>query len=340
MEGVVFLGNRKLELRSFPDPAPGPRDVILEIKASGMCGTDLHAYRRKSSRHGPVIAGHEPCGIVVEVGSAVTEKEARIGDRMMNHHYDGCGVCHHCRSGWTQLCDEGAIYFGSGAGHGSHARYMKVPAHTLVALPSELSFKAGAAISCGTGTAFGAIKRLDLAGDETIAIFGQGPVGLSATQLASAMGARVLALDISEERRRLAACNGADEVIDPSAIDPVDTIKELTRGLGAHKSMDTSSAPSARRAAVGCLRAWGSACYVGVGGEVTLEVSPDLILRQINLMGHLTFSKNWQADCALFTVEKKIDVDALFTHEWTLAQAKVAYETLDQQNSGKGVFIL
>src|ERR1044072_1755137 len=97
MKGVVFLGDRKLALREFPDPTPGPRDVVLEIKASGLCGSDLHVYR----------AGHEPCGVVVAVGSGVSEKEARIGQRVMDHHYTGCGTCKHCRSGWAQMCLEG-----------------------------------------------------------------------------------------------------------------------------------------------------------------------------------------------------------------------------------------
>ena len=97
------------------------------------------------------------------------------------------------------MCLEGTIVFGSG-GNGGHARYMKVPVHTLVPLPDALSFETGAAISCGTGTAYGALKRVNLQGGETIAIFGQGPVGLSATQLAVAMGARVIALDVSPER--------------------------------------------------------------------------------------------------------------------------------------------
>ena len=101
MKGVVFLGDRKLELREFPDPTPGPRDVILEIKASGMCGSDLHNYRAPANsggavtggikRESGVIAGHEPCGVVAAVGAGVTEKEARVGQRVMDHHYDGCG---------------------------------------------------------------------------------------------------------------------------------------------------------------------------------------------------------------------------------------------------------
>src|SRR5581483_10825335 len=197
MKGVVFLGNRKLELMEFPDPTPGPGEVVLEIKASGMCGSDLKFYRAAGGasslglgpKSGPNVAGHEPCGVVVAVGPGVPENQAKVGMRVMQHHYRGCGVCDHCNTGWMQLCVEGVKEVYGVTGHGAHARYMKCPARTLVALPDELSFEAGAAISCGTGTAWGALHRLALQGDQTIAVFGQGPVGLSATLLAAQMGA-------------------------------------------------------------------------------------------------------------------------------------------------------
>src|SRR2546428_10486460 len=99
MKGVVFLGDRKLELREFPDPTPGPRDVILEIKASGMCGSDLRNYRASAQPAGAVtggikreagmIAGHQPCGIVAAVGAGGTQKEDPVGARVLHHHYDG-----------------------------------------------------------------------------------------------------------------------------------------------------------------------------------------------------------------------------------------------------------
>jgi threonine dehydrogenase-like Zn-dependent dehydrogenase len=237
------------------------------------------------------------------------------------------------------MCLDGAIVFG-GAGDGAHARYMKAPAHTIVNLPDALSFKTGAAISCGTGTAYGALKRVDLLGDETIAIFGQGPVGLSATQLAKAMGARVIALDISADRRELAKQFGADEVIDPMSNDVVDTIRDLTHGEGAQKTLDCSSNPEARRAAVQSVRTWGTACFVGERGDVTLDVSNDLLRRQVTLVGSWTFSKNGQADCAEFVADRKIDVDSLFTHEFTLDQAEEAYKLFDTQTTGKGVFLI
>ncbi len=347
MKAVVFHGDRQLELMDFPDPTPGQGEVILEIKASGMCGSDLKFYRAVGGASslglgdldGPIIAGHEPCGIVAEVGEGVDPALAKIGDRVMDHHYSGCGVCKHCRGGWSQLCLDGITVYGA-TGHGAHAKYMKVPAHTLVKLPDDLSFKTGAAISCGTGTAYGALKRLDLAGDETIVIFGQGPVGLSGTQLAKEMGARVIALDVSEERRQLALDFGADEVIDPLSNDVVSAIKDLTQGEGAHKSLDCSSNSEARTQAVQCVRTWGSACFVGEGGHVNLDVSNDLLRRQVTLIGSWTFSKNGQADCADFVSERKIDVDALFTHEFKLKQAKEAYQMFDQQTTGKGVFLM
>ena len=339
MRGIVFLGEKKLELQDFPDPTPGPHDVVLEIKASGMCGTDLHAYRRKHAGGGHFIAGHEPCGVVVEIGAHVAPHEAKIGDRVMVHHYDGCGTCRHCQSGWTQLCDDGSVAFGSGKGHGGHAKYMSVPSHTLLPLPDELSFAIGAAISCGTGTAFGALKRLGLEGDETIAVFGQGPVGLSTTQFAAAMGARVIAVEISPERRQLALDKGADAVIDPAETDPVEAILDLTHGEGAHKAVETSGVKDVRAAAVRSTRTWGTTCLIASHGQIELNVGPDLTHRNKAVLGHWTFSKNGQSDCARFVADRKIDVESVFTHRWKLEQAEEAYQLLDRQTSGKGVFL-
>lgn len=153
------------------------------------------------------------------------------------------------------------------------------------------------------------------------------------------MGARVIAIDISAERREMALSRGADVVIDPSANDPVQAIKDLTHGEGADKALDATSSSDARRNAVRSTRAWGTACLVGIGGDVQLEVLPDLIHRQITLVGHWTFSKVGQADCARFVSDRKIDVDSLFTHKWKLEDAEEAYQLFDQQKTGKGVFL-
>jgi threonine dehydrogenase-like Zn-dependent dehydrogenase len=313
-----------------------------------MCGSDLKFYRAVGGAasmglgkvSGPLIAGHEPCGVVAAVGPGVPENQAKVGMRVMQHHYRGCGVCEHCNTGWMQLCVEGVKEVYGATGHGAHARYMKCPARTLVPLPDELSFEAGAAISCGTGTAWGALHRLDLAGDQTIAVFGQGPVGLSATLLASQMGARVIALDTSEERLQRAKEFGADVLINPKTTDDVvKAIRDLTHGRGAHASIDASSSPAARAQAVKCVRTWGKACYVGEGDIVTLDVSNDLLRRQVTLIGSWTFSTVGQAACGQYVADKGIKLDRLFTHRWKLEQAEEAYQLFDQQTSGKGVIL-
>ena len=350
MQGVVFTGGRELELMTFPDPTPGPGEVVLEMKASGMCGSDLHQYRRpkgvKESVGGlpanpdPVIGGHEPCGIVAAVGPGVAAADATIGARVMVHHYQGCAHCEHCRSGWQQLCQQVPVKVYGNNAHGGHAKYLKVPANTLVALPDELSFEAGAAISCGTGTAWGALRRMNLSGNDTIAIFGQGPVGLSGTQLAKAMGARVIALDISPERLARAKEFGADEVVNSRSNDPVAAIKDLTHGRGADCTLDTSSAPEGRIAAIRSAKVWGTMCFVGERNNVTIDVSPDILRKQLTMIGSWTYSVIGQAECARFIVERNIAVDQLFTHRWKLEQAEEAYRLFDQQTTGKGVFLM
>ena len=350
MQGVVFAGDRRIEMQTFPDPEPGPGEVVVEIKASGMCGSDLNFYRSPPGavaaalglgNTAAVIAGHEPCGVVAAIGAGVPEKQARIGERVMVHHYRGCGVCPHCSTGWMQLCVEGVAEVYGVTGHGAHAKYMKCPARTLVPLPDDLSFETGAAIACGTGTAWGALQRLGMQGDHTIAIFGQGPVGLSATQLASAMGARVIALDTAEERLARASEFGADLLINPKQTnDVVRVIKDATHGLGAHLSLDASSSPQARAQAVRCVRTWGKACFVGEGDTVTLDVSNDLLRRQVTLIGSWTFSTVGQGECARFIADRGIDVDRLFTDRWRLDQAEEAYRVFDTQTTGKGVFVM
>jgi threonine dehydrogenase-like Zn-dependent dehydrogenase len=345
MQGIVFLGNRKLEVRDFPDPTPGPGEVVLAIKASGMCGSDLHAYRAAGDAASglglggggtPVIAGHEPCGVVAAVGADVDP--ALVGQRVMNHHYKGCGRCRHCRVGWSQLCRHGITVYGV-TGHGGHAPFMRVPAFTLVPLPASLSFEEGAAISCGTGTAYGALKRLDVSGRDTLAVFGQGPVGLSATMLGRAMGARVIAVDVSPERLTLARELGAEHTIDPRATDPVKAIHELTGGEGAETTMDCSGHPEARAQAVRSAGTWGRVAFVGEGNTVTLDVSKDLLRRQLTLHASWTFSNTGQEECARFVADRKIPLGRLLTHRWRLPQAEEAYRLFDTQTTGKGVFV-
>ena len=346
MKGVVFPGGRRVEIVDFPDPSPGPGEVVLEIKASGMCGSDLKFYRAAdgaaslgfNASAGPVIAGHEPCGMVVAVGEGVSPKQARPGMRVMQHHYRGCGVCSHCSTGWMQLCVEGVAEVYGITGHGAHARYMRCQRArwcrcrtSSVSRPEPLLPAARGRLGAPSIDWRSRLIRRSR-------FSGRAPVGLSATQLATAMGARVIALDPSPERLAQAATFGADLTINPTAEpDVVAVIREATHGLGAHCSLDASSSPTARAEAVRCVRTWGKACFVGEGGSVTFDVSSDLLRRQVTLIGSWTFSTVGQAECARFVADRKIAVDALFTHRWRLEDAGEAYALFDRQSSGKGV---
>jgi threonine dehydrogenase-like Zn-dependent dehydrogenase len=349
MRGLTFPGGRDVALVDFPDPTPGSGEVVVEIKASGMCGSDLHFYRRPKGaplavRHhfheGPVICGHEPCGVIAALGPNVPAGIGKVGDRVMVYHYAACGVCNHCRAGWQQHCTDVPLHVYGNNDHGAHARYIKVAAMAVLPLPAGLSFTAGAAISCGTGTAYCALRRLDVSGIDTIAIFGQGPVGLAATQLAKAMGARVIAVDIHSSRLELSKSLGADAMIAASVpADVEQAIRELTHGKGADLALDTSGAASARLSSIRSLKAWGKACLVGEGGELTVDVSNDLLRKQATVLGSWTFSSVLQSECAQFAVDRGVDVDAVFTHRWKLEDAAEAYRLFDSQAGGKGVFV-
>jgi threonine dehydrogenase-like Zn-dependent dehydrogenase len=336
MRGLVFQGERKVALQDFPDPTPGPGEVVVAMRASGICGSDLRPYRLPAAER-QVVCGHEPCGVVAEVGPAVTDRQAQPNQRVMVHHYRGCGTCKHCRIGYTQMCVHGAQVMGFSA-NGGNAPYLLAPASALVLLPDELSFAEGAAIACGTGTAYAALKRLAVSGRDTLAIFGQGPVGLAATQLAKAMGARVIGVDLAPERRELARTLGADVTLDPATTDPVAAIRDLTHGDGADATLDCTGHPEARANCAKAARAWGRACFVGEQGTATFDMTPDVIHKQLTMYGSWTFSTVLMAECAQFAVDRKVALGQVFTDSFTLDQAEEAFRRFETRGMGKGVF--
>jgi threonine dehydrogenase-like Zn-dependent dehydrogenase len=154
------------------------------------------------------------------------------------------------------------------------------------------------------------------------------------------MGARVIAVETGAERLKLAGEFGADAAIDASKEDPVQALKDLTHGAGVDLALDCTGAAAARRAAVRCVKTWGTACYVGEGGDVTLDVSPDLLRRQVTLIGSWTFSAMGMLECARFIAANRINLEKIFSHRWKLEQVDEAYRSFDTQTTGKGVFLL
>jgi threonine dehydrogenase-like Zn-dependent dehydrogenase len=336
MRGVTFKGNREAEIQEFPDPHAGPGDAVLRIKASGLCGTDLHRYR--DAEPTVMITGHEPCGVIEELGPGAPPG-LKLGDRVMCHHYEGCGVCEICSMGYEQLCPKGHVTFGGGTGHGANADYILVPSRSLVHLPEELSFEEGAAISCGTGTAWNGLNKMDVSGKDTVAVFGQGPVGLSGTLSAKAMGARVVAVDVVPERLKLAQELGADYVVNPTEADPVQAILDLTGGAGASASLETSGNPTARQQVLACLAPFARCCYVGVGGPAEIDFNRNVIFKVLTIYGSWTFSKSELIEIARFFVETKAPLDRLITHRYSLDHAIEAFQTFDGATTGKCVFV-
>ncbi|MFE4500969.1 zinc-binding dehydrogenase [Rhodococcus sp. NPDC056743] len=340
MQGLVFTGDRSVELREFNDPIPGPGEVIVKIRASGMCGSDLHVYRGSAVTSSPqlLIQGHEPCGEIVELGPGVSARAAAVGDRVMIHHYWGCGTCVQCRSGWPQLCTTEEPRVPTLNEHGAHAQFMKIPLIQTMPLPDTLSFETGAAIGCGTGTAWGALTRMgDLTG-KTLTIFGQGPVGLSATMFAASLGARVIAVDINDTRLEQARAFGADTVVNSSAGDAVDAVRAATSGQGSQLVMETSGVTPVAAQALEAVATWGTVCFIGIGANVEFNTR-DTLRRQLTLLTSWTLSTVDQIRCADYVDAHQLPVDELFTHRWALNEASEAYQWFDKQDAGKGVFV-
>lgn len=335
MRGIMFTGNHQLEIRQFPDPHAGPGEAVVRVRASGLCGTDLHRYRAAEPTN--FITGHEPCGVIEELGPGALPG-LNVGDRVMVHHYAGCGICEICTMGYEQLCPSGHVTYGGGTGHGANADYILVPSRTLVHLQDELSFEEGAAISCGTGTAWNGLRKMNVSGRDTVAIFGQGPVGLSGTISAKAMGARVIAVDVVPERLAIAGELGADHVINGQETDLVAGIQELTDGMGATATLETSGNAAARSQVLQCLRIFGRCCYVGVGGPATIDFNRDVIFKVATIYGSWTFSKSELIEIARFMVDAQVPLSKLITHRYSLDQAEEAFRNFDTATTGKCVF--
>ncbi len=339
MRGVAFYGNSKAEVIDYPDIDPGPEQVLVKLRSSGLCGSDFQRYRADSANeHNGELRrpGHEPCGEIVALGPNVTGLS--VGDRIIQHHYEGCRECDYCRTGWQQLCEvtEKKEYYG-GSMHGGHGDYMVAHQSTCVPLPDELSYEVGAYLACGASTAFQALKKLEVSGLETLAVFGQGPVGLAATMFGTEMGARVIAVDVSKERLQMASDVGTWQTVDSSAGDAPEQIKALTDGHGAHSSLEAAGLAVTRVAAVESTRIFGKTCLVGEGGEVTYQPTPHIIHRHLTMLGSWTFSTFGLEEAARFTAERNVPLDSVITSRSTIEQAPTAYEEFSKGAPGKFV---
>jgi propanol-preferring alcohol dehydrogenase len=338
MRGVVFLGERECAVKELPRPEPGIGEVLVRSRAAGICGSDLHVYRaltrEKAQQQGDRVPGHEPSGVVERVGEGVAR--VKPGDRVSVYHYLGCGRCNYCASGYLQWCRQARGY--GGPVDGAHADYILTDERNCVPLPEPLTFGDGAFIACAGGTAHSALKKLAPAHGETLAVFGLGPVGLSGVLLGHAMGARVIGVDVAEERLVLARSIGAAHVIHAGQEDPVAALKRLTEDEGIATGIEASGSAGGRRSLVASLRRAGRAVFLGVGSDEAVLNPTEIINRQLTLMGSFVLPLGMAWELVRFLVEHGVSFEPAITHRFPIDQAAEAYRVADGGRSGKVIF--
>lgn len=338
MTGVVLPGDRRLEMREYVAPAPGHGQALVRMKASSLCGSDLRAiYRPHDQGTGPeayrgVIAGHEPCGVVEEVGPGV--RRFKRGDRVVIYHIAGCGVCRACRGGWMISCSSPDRAAYGWQRDGGHAPFLLAEERTLVPLPDELSYLDGAMVACGLGTAYAACLRGEVSGRDRVLITGLGPVGIGTAMLCKALGAEVVGVEAIPERRELAERLDLGEVVTPGD-GLLPALMERTGGHGFEVAIDCSGAAAARHTCLEAAREWGRVVLVGEGGTVEFAPSPLLIHKQLTLHGSWVCSLPQMEELVELLVRWDLRPEAMVTHRFTLEQAREAYETFDGGHTGK-----
>jgi propanol-preferring alcohol dehydrogenase len=279
---VVEAFGKPLVIREVPIPTPGPGQALIQILATGVCHTDLHAadgdWPFKPTP--PFIPGHEGVGIVTAVGPGVSH--LKEGDRVgLPWMHSACGRCEYCLSAREPLCPE-RQYSGYSV-DGSFAEYALGQADYLARIPDRLSSVAAAPILCAGVTTYKGLKETGVRAGEWVVISGTGGLGHIAIQYAKAMGMRVAAVDLGAEKMALARKLGAEITVDASTDDPVQNIHKQING--AHGVLVTAASRTAFKQAVGMLRAGGTCILIGLPpGEFPIPIF-DVVLNCYTLRG-------------------------------------------------------
>ena len=339
MTGAILPGNSTVEFREFEIPKPGHGQVLIQTKASTICGSDIRCIYREHTGKGAegyipgMIAGHEPSGIIVEEGEGL--KRFKKGDRVIVYHISGCGVCYDCRRGYQISCTSPHRAAYGWQRNGGTAPYILADEKDLIPLPDELTYLDGAQVACGFGTVYEAIEKIGVNGNDAVLVTGLGPVGLAALMMAKAVGAQMtIGVEVNEARIELAKKLGlVDHVFKPD--EALEKIMELTGGKGVEKAIDASANASARRLAIQATRSWGHIAFVGEGGTVSFEPSPDIIHGQKTIHGSWVTSLWRMEDLVERLVRWGIHPEDLITHKFPLEQAGEAYKLMAEGSCGK-----
>ena len=341
MKGAMLPGNSTTVLKDFPIPQPGHGEVLIKMKSSTICGSDIRCIYHEHLGKGPegyqpgMIAGHEPCGQIVECGPGC--RRFKNGDRVIIYHISGCGVCNDCRRGYMISCTSDKYRRAYGwQRDGGMAEYLLAEEKDLVFLPDELTYSDGAQVACGFGTVYEGLEKIGLCGNDAVLITGLGPVGLATAMLCKAMGAtKIIGIEAIPERIKIAQDLNMFDAVFAAGADNVKQVKEMTGGMGVEKSVDCSANDKARLTCIQAARKWGKIVFIGEGGTVAFQPSPDIIHDQKTIYGSWVTNIWRMEELVERLVRWNIHPEQLITHRFPLENVADAYALMASGKCGK-----
>lgn len=333
MRAVVIDPDATVRVDTRPDPAlPGPDGAVVEVTASGICGSDLHFLEGHYPLAEPVSVGHEAVGVVAEIGSDV--RQFRVGDRVLVSSVAGCGHCAGCRTADPGRCVSGPQIFGSGLLGGAQADLLAVPAadFQLLRIPEGIDTEAALLLTDNLATGWAAAKRADIPLGGTVAVIGAGAVGQCALRSALLLGAAtVLVVDPVAARRDRGAAAGAVAIPAPGA----GPVLDATDGLGADAVIDAVGTDTSLDDALACVRTGGTVSVVGVH-DLQPYPLPALacLLRSLTIRSTLApVQQTWQELIPLLR-SGRLDVGGIFTATLPLDDAAAGYAAATSRSGG------
>ncbi|WP_394927237.1 zinc-binding dehydrogenase [uncultured Robinsoniella sp.] len=322
---VIIDSPRRIVIEDLNIPECKPDEVLVQVKACGLCGSDIHGFMDEESkgRVAGLVMGHEPSGIVAKCGSNV--KDWVPGDRIVINPQFFCGECYACKHSWFNICENGGIIGSSlrGFKQGAMAEFVVVPKANLHALPEGLSFEEGAMIE-PVANAIHAVNRAGVQIGDCVAVVGAGTIGLCMIQAAKLAGAsHVAAIDISDFHLDMARSLGADIVINSSRADPVEEVKKSFRGIGADVTLEAVGVGETYRQASLMTRKRGTLVLFGAAKETALMHLYPFLHRELNMVGCTGFDV--EVDIGLqMILEGKMQVKPLITCKYPIEQTEEA----------------
>lgn len=335
MKAVEHIGPREVRVVERAELEPGPGEVRVAMRVGGLCGSDLHRYRKAPSDRMHNVLGHEPCGVVDRLGAGVTRPA--IGDRVSVYHYAGCGYCEWCRRGEIHWCEDKRVPGWHTCG--SCGTQVVIKAEMALPLPEGMSFEQGAIVACGGSTTWGALTKVRPTTEDAAVVWGLGPIGLSGVAMLKAFGSRVVAVGRRRSRLELARDFGADEVID---IDRTPEAGETIRRMlprGASLAYETSGTAQAQRQMIDTLGPFGRAVCVGLGSNEPAINLGRITGKQMTLYGSHVMNLGEYDAMLRFLQYHDLHLDRMITHALPYDRGAEAFEVADRGDCGKVVLV-